>query len=253
MRRFFVDSSCITEEKIIITLKSDISHIVNVLRMKEGDSLLISDMTEYEYTCTIDEITKNEIVALVVEKKTFTREPELSITLFQGIPKSSKMETIIQKCIELGVNKIVPFVSLRTAINSKNDVAKSKYDRWCRIAAETVKQCRRGIIPEICKPIKLDEITNYFSDYDLVIVLYELEDSLNLKQALKEYKENQTSKKYPNVAIIIGSEGGLEYSEIKTLVEAGTVSVTVGKTILRTETAGPAAIAMLFYEFELDE
>ena len=251
MRRFFVDPSKISEANIIIDEKSDVSHIVNVLRMDVGDKLIVSDMSEFEYTSQISEISKNEIVLSILDKNYFSGEPEVQVTLFQGIPKSSKMDLIVQKTIELGVIKIVPFVSLRTSITKVKDVSPSKIERWRRIAAETVKQCRRGIVPEVANPLTIGAALDTISDFDLAIVLYELEDETSLKDVLRDFLSNNNNSTASNIAVIIGSEGGLERQEIEALVLKGAKSVTIGNRILRTETAGLAAIAMLYYEFEL--
>lgn len=249
MRRFFVDASDVQGDSIFITVKSDVNHIINVLRMNVGDRMLISDKTEYEYTCEIRALGKNEIEVDIIEKSVFKGEPEIHITLFQGVPKSSKMDTIIQKSIELGANSIIPFVSSRSAATKVSEISTSKIERWRRISSETVKQCRRGIIPEIANPISVKSIAQEVADYDLVVVLYELEESVSLKEALVDFKNR--SSEHPKIALVVGPEGGIDSLDVEEIVSAGAKSVTVGKRILRTETAGPAAIAMLLYEFEL--
>ena len=145
MARFFVDSSDVQDKSIFIRSKEDIKHIAKVLRLKEGDVLEISDSTEWEYEAEIQYIDQEVVELMIMDKQKFAREPEVRVTLFQGIPKQSKMETIVQKCVELGVYSIVPVFMDRTVVVDKGKFDK-KIERWQKVSSEAVKQCRRGFI-----------------------------------------------------------------------------------------------------------
>lgn len=246
MSRFFVDPTDIAEKYIYLTDKTDLHHMKKVLRLRVGDKVDISDGELWEYSTVIEEIGENEAVLLIEDKQKFAREPELAVTLYQGIPKGSKMEEIIQKSVELGVHDIVPVFMERTVVVDKGNMGK-KVQRWQKISDEAVKQCKRGIIPEVKTPIKFDEALEMLKSHDLVVFPYENEDGRTIKDCLKSAEE----KKPKTVAVIIGPEGGFADSEAEKLAEIGADTVSLGKTILRTETAGPAAIAMIMYQLEL--
>lgn len=247
--RIFVNPEMIDDNFISITDKGDIHHITHVMRLSEGASIDISDKTEWEYRCEIFSVDDDEVTAKIISKNRFEREPETLITLYQGIPKSAKMESIVQKSVELGVSCIVPFWSQRTVVTDKGKFDK-KIERWQKISDEAVKQCKRGIIPEIAKDIKLSELVKGLTDgtvkHDITLLAYENEAGTTIKDCIEDMKV-----KPKTVAVIIGPEGGISEAEAEALVNAGAVSVSLGKTILRTETAGPAAIAMLMYALEL--
>lgn len=245
MSRFFVEPSDVYDSEIVISSKDDIKHIRKVLRLKEGDEVEISDGQVWEYVTEIAQIDEDEVSLAILDKQKFAREPEIEVCLFQGVPKAGKMETIIQKCVELGVNSVTPTFMDRTVVVEKGNFSK-KLDRWQKISDEAVKQCKRGIIPRINEQIGFAEMLEKLGDFDLVVFPYENEDNLTLKGYLKE-----VSKKPKTVAIIIGPEGGFSDDEAEKLKSAGVRPVSLGKTILRTETAGMAALSMVMYEFEL--
>lgn len=245
MSRFFVDAADVGENSIFIHSKEDIKHMVKVLRLREGDKIEISDSAQWEYQAEIRAMEADFVEARILDKQKFAREPELRVTLFQGIPKQSKMETIIQKCVELGAFSLVPVFMERTVVVDKGNFEK-KQQRWQRIAAESVKQCRRGIIPEIKEAMKLPDMIKTLSEFDLVLLPYENETGRTIKDSLRSQM-----RRPKDIALIIGPEGGFSDQEAETLKQAGADQVSLGKTILRTETAGPAALAMVMYELEL--
>lgn len=245
MGRFFVDAGDVGENSIFIRSKEDMKHMGKVLRLHVGDKIEISDSAQWEYQAEICAMEPEFVEARILDKQKFAREPELQVTLFQGIPKQSKMETIIQKCVELGVFSIVPVFMERTVVVDKGNFSK-KQQRWQRIAAESVKQCRRGIIPEIKEAVRLPEAINALAGFDLILFPYENETGRTIKDSLKS-QERRPEK----VALIIGPEGGFSQKEADMLAKAGADRVSLGKTILRTETAGPATLAMTMYELEL--
>lgn len=245
MHKFFVDEAAIGDEKISIIDRDDIRHITKVLRLMPGSIVEISDSAKFEYKAEILTLLPDEIDLLILDKQGFAREPILKVDLFQGVPKQGKMEVIIQKSVELGINSIVPLFTKRIVVRDKGDFDK-KIMRWQKISDEAVKQCKRGLIPKITGPVTFVKMMSLLSKYDLVLFLYENEDRQTIKQVLRAL-----TKKPETVAIIIGPEGGFSEDEASQLKTSGASVATLGKTILRTETAGAAAIAMIMYEFEL--
>ena len=219
--------------------------MIKVMRLREGDRVDVSDSAQWEYETEIDQITEDEVLLRILDKQAFAREPEVKVTLFQGVPKAGKMETIIQKCVELGVHAITPVFMERTVVVEKGNFGK-KLERWQKVVDEAVKQCKRGLIPEIKDQLRFREMVSQLGDFDLVLFPYENESGYSIKDCLRNLSSKPTA-----VAIIIGPEGGFADSESELLDEAGAVRVTLGKTILRTETAGMAALAMTMYELEL--
>lgn len=246
--RIFADPVNIGDKYISITDKGDIKHMVKVMRLKEGYKVDVSDSAQWEYETEIDQITDDEVLLRILDKQAFAREPEVRVTLFQGVPKAGKMETIIQKCVELGVYSITPVFMERTVVVEKGNFGK-KLDRWQKVSDEAVKQCKRGIIPEINSSLKFKEMIKELGSFDLILFPYENESNYSIKDCLRGLCEE--GRKPKTVAIIIGPEGGFTDSEATMLDEAGAERVTLGKTILRTETAGMAALAMTMYELEL--
>lgn len=245
MSRFFVEPTDIEDSYIYIRDKQDIKHISKVLRLKPGDTVEISDGSLWEYEAVIEYIDSDEIELKIVDKQKFAKEPELLVTLYQGVPKGSKMETIVQKCVELGVHDITPVFMERTVVVEKGNFEK-KIERWQKVSDEAVKQCGRGIIPQINHQLTFSQMTEELGQYDLVLFPYENEEDYTIKDCLRSLEA-----KPKTVAIIIGPEGGFADYEVDMIDETGASEVTLGKTVLRTETAGMAALAMTMYELEL--
>lgn len=243
--RIFTDAANIGDKYITITDKGDIKHMTKVMRLQEGDKVDVSDSAQWEYTTEIDSISDDEVLLKILDKQAFAREPEIEVTLFQGVPKAGKMETIIQKCVELGVHAIVPVFMERTVVVEKGNFGK-KLERWQKISDEAVKQCKRGVIPEIKDRQKFNQMLPDLANFDLILFPYENEENFTIKDCLRGLTQKPKS-----VAIIIGPEGGFSDREAQALDDAGAVRVSLGKTILRTETAGMAALAMTMYELEL--
>ena len=238
MRRFFCDN--ITESTATIT-GDDAHHISRVLRMKPGDALSLCDGAGGEFDAVIASINPDAVVCTLGERRSSAVESPVNITLFQCLPKTGKMETIVQKCTELGVFAVVPVVSARCVVIPNKDFEK-KRERYARVALEAAKQSRRAMVPEVQPLTELKKIDP--ATFDLFLVAYEDEGGRTLKQALR----NETTPR--TIALLIGPEGGLEEGEVARLTEAGAVSVSLGKRILRTETAGMAMLAQTLYEVE---
>lgn len=242
MPKFFVLPEKVQENKILIDTE-DVTHITRVLRLGVGDELLICDSTGTDYETEIAEISEKKIICEIKNSKKADTESELDITLYQGIPKGSKMEFIIQKCTELGVGRIVPVIMQRCVVKLENEKAEQKkVSRWQKIAEEAAKQSGRGKIPEIAMPKTLKEAMEELKELELSFVPYECEEQNFLKPVLNQKKEVKSA------GFLIGPEGGFDASEIELLKENNITCVTLGKRILRTETAGIAVISMLMYE-----
>lgn len=245
MNRFFIDRKNIIEEqaKIIISDLEDIKHICKVLRLTKGDKLEICNGEKMEYLSEITMISKDKIECIILQNMVSQSEPEIEITLFQSIPKTNKMDLIIQKCVEIGVKNIVPIITKRCVVKIKDNKSEiKKLDRWRKIALEAAKQSKRGIIPRINNVIEYPEIKRLVDDYDLILIPYELEKSESIKKVLKG--TNNCKK----IGIIIGSEGGFEEEEILDAIKWGVKPVTLGPRILRTETAGLVTLSIILYE-----
>lgn len=242
MYKFFVEDNQIENNEIKI-MNDDLKHISNVLRMRIGEEILITNKNTAEtYKCSIKEINKNEAVCTIIEKEENDTEPSIKVDIFQGIPKSDKMETIIQKSVELGVSKIFP-VSMKNCVAKIKDDIK-KQERWQKISEAAAKQSKRNIIPSIEKSVDMKYLCSKINEYDLVLVAYENEDKKTIKDILK-------NNKVKKIAIVVGPEGGLTEKEVEELIKCGAKAVSLGKRILRTETAPIAMLSMIMYEYDL--
>ena len=240
MATFFTDN--ISSSKITIT-GEDVLHIKKVLRHKDGDVLKICDGRGTFYSAKILDIAECEISCEIIDTKKADTEPELEVTLYQGLPKASKMDYIIQKTTELGILNIVPVALSRCVVKLEGKKAEEKKcERWQKISSEAAKQCGRGVIPKVFLPMTLDEVIEDMKKCDLSFALYEAEEERNLKKILT------TTPNVKKLSFLVGPEGGLADEEVEKLKKAGIASVGLGKRILRTETAGEAALSMIMYE-----
>lgn len=245
MSRFFVSPSAVTEDVIRITDPGDVKHIRKVLRMRLGDAVEVSDGDRWEYAGAIEAIADDQVVIRIADKQAFARELALEVTLYQGIPKAGKLETVVQKCTELGVYAVVPVFMKRSVVTAGPGLDR-KLERLQRVADEAVKQCRRGRIPQVGPAMTFGEMLQALPEADVVLFPYENEEKRTLKDVLRSIQPVPRS-----VAIVIGPEGGFSEEEAQALDQAGAHRASLGKTILRTETAGMAALAMTLYEWEL--
>ena len=246
MYNFFVNDDCRQGDRYVIT-GADHNHIKNVLRMKVGDTILISANGKSNL-CEIEIIDNDEIVAPIIEEDYQNTELPLQIHLFQGLPKSDKMELIIQKAVELGVYSITPIEMKRCIVKLDDKKKKSKQTRWQAISESAAKQSKRNTIPEINEIISYNAALNAAKELDLLLVPYENEDGiLSTKEALAELKEAKS------VGIIIGPEGGFDDAEIEAAKDAGGRIISLGKRILRTETAAITAVGMCMLYTEMNE
>lgn len=252
MSKFFVKTEQIKNNDIVI-IGDDVNHIINVLRMKKTDKVQICNQdTGDNYNAEIVNYSKNEVECKIISKINETTESNVHITLFQGIPKFEKMELIIQKNTEVGIKSIVPVIMERTVVKLDEKIASKKLERWQKIAEIAAKQSMRDIIPQIGNITKLKDIDT--TEFDAVLVAYENEEHNMLKTELqkleRKIKSNNSSEQQYNIAIVIGPEGGISEKELVMLAEKNAKFVSLGKRILRTETAGVVMAGNIIYELE---
>ena len=244
MHRFFVEPSQIGEKEIVIT-GPDVNHIRNVLRMRAGEELLAADGQGSEYRCILRELQDSEIRAEICRKLSGSAELPSKITLFQGLPKSDKMDFIIQKCVELGVFRIVPVTTKRTVVKLDAKKEESRRKRWTAVSESAAKQSGRGIIPEISGVQSFREAVEEAGELDVCLIPYEqAENMARTREILSGIPAGAS------IGVFIGPEGGFEEEEVREAMEAGARPITLGRRILRTETAGMAVLAMLGYLLE---
>ncbi len=239
MHRFFADSSDINSDTVKIC-GDDARHISKVLRLGVNDRIIVCDKCAKDYLCSIEGIDGESVVCSVLEVSRSETEPELDITLYQGIPKGDKLDTVIQKCVELGAVRIVP-VEMKRSVAVYKDKAK-KQQRQSRIAYEAAKQCGRGRIPVVSEAVSFKQAVADASGADLKLVPYEAERKTSLKEILNK------SCSARSIAIFIGPEGGFDDEEIELAGSAGFNIIGLGPRIMRTETAPIACIAAVMYE-----
>ena len=229
MQNFFVYDSQVQGENIYIE-GTDVNHIVHVLRMKVGEEVSVHDDVNRKYLCRIEKLLEERVVLSIVEQQESDTELSCPIYLFQGLPKGDKMEWIIQKCVELGVHAIVPVATKRAVVKLDEKKAQKKVNRWNAIAESAAKQSGRGIVPEVLPVMKWKEALEYARQLDVKMIA-----SVSFGQS---------------VGIFIGPEGGFEEAEVEAAKEIGAIPVTLGRRILRTETAGMTILSILMYHLE---
>ena len=244
MHRFFVEPSQIGEKEIVIT-GPDVNHIRNVLRMRAGEELLAADGQGSEYRCILRELQDSEIRAEICRKLSGSAELPSRITLFQGLPKSDKMDLIIQKCVELGVFRIVPVTTKRTVVKLDAKKEESRRKRWTAVSESAAKQSGRGIIPEISGVQSFREAVEEAGELDVCLIPYEKAENMARTREILSGLPAGAS-----IGVFIGPECGFEEEEVREAMEAGARPITLGRRILRTETAGMAVLAMLGYLLE---
>ena len=248
MHRFFVEPHQIDETNHTIHIGgNDVNHIKNVLRMKAGEELWISDGGKKEYHCQIEDLEGEEALLHIL----YSQEPDYElpnrIYLFQGLPKADKMELIIQKAVELGAYAVIPVETRRCVVKLDGKKAEKKTARWQQIAESAAKQSKRMLIPEVYNVMTYKQAVEFSRELDIRLIPYEL------AKGMKETKEILSGiKPGQSIGIFIGPEGGFEESEVQTVMEAGAHPITLGHRILRTETAGLAILSVLMFQLEND-
>lgn len=244
MQHFFVDASQVSDSMIQIE-GSDVNHMKNVLRMRIGEEVTVSDGQGKEYLCEVQNFEEAQVQLKILETKISDTELPSKIYLFQGLPKQEKMELIVQKCVELGIYAVVPVSMKRCVVKLDAKKGAKKVERWNGIAASAAKQSGRGIVPEVMPVMSYKEALERAKNLDVILVPYECAKGMAYtKELIQSVKPGQS------VGIFIGPEGGFDSDEIKLAKEVGGQIVTLGKRILRTETAGLALLSVLMFHLE---
>ncbi len=249
MQRFFARPENIDEKNSLILIDgADVNHMRNVLRMKPGEEVWISDGAEKEYHCTIDSFDENEARLTILYAQVPSYELPSRIWLFQCLPKGDKMELVIQKAVELGVSAIVPVASNRCVVKLPPDKAQKKVQRWQQIAESASKQSRRMTIPKVYPVMAFPEALALGKSLDHFLMPYELQEGMSsAREILGRIKPGES------IGVLIGPEGGFEKDEARRAEEAGASLISLGKRILRTETASLAMLSILMFQLESDE
>ena len=245
MPRFFTDKSAIDGSSLFIS-GDDARHIARSLRMAVGDEITVCDGDGMEYTASLTKIRDDRCDADIISKSTSQREPKSKIKLFMAYPKSDKLETVIQKAVELGASEIIPFESSRCIKKPKADKVAEKTARLSRIAEEAAKQCGRAILPKVSTPLSFSEMINSASKAELAIFCYEGDGTVSLKTLLDEFNAAPDT-----ISVVVGCEGGFSPEEAKAAENAGFKMANLGPRILRCETAPDYCLSSLSYKFEL--
>ena len=249
MPRFFIRAEQVSESndgvKLISVRGDDAHHISHSLRMAIGEEITVCDMQKNVYVCKISGFFDGEVRAEVVDEGKSDTEPERYVRLYQAIPKSDKLETIIQKSIECGASEIIPFSTERCIAKIEGKDIQKKAERHNKIAESAAKQCGRGIIPVVKEAMKFKQAIDDAEKSDLVILCYEGDGTRSLKDILRENKDAKS------ISLIIGAEGGFSLNEVEYIRNAGAEIAGLGKRILRCETAPTFALACISYELEL--
>lgn len=247
MYQFFVEPNQIniTDKTVIIT-GSDVNHIKNVLRMKTGEEIAVSNgLDGREYRCGITSLEEERIVCELRFIKENNVELPARVYLFQGLPKADKMELIVQKAVELGAFCIIPVAAKRCVVKLDDKKAKARTARWQGIADAAAKQSKRAVLPQVSEVMSFGDAVEYAAGMDVKIIPYELAEGMDKTREILDHLHPGES-----IAVFIGPEGGFEESEIQMALERGIKPVTLGKRILRTETAGLTVLSFILYQLE---
>lgn len=248
MYQFFVEDHQVQKDRVMI-VGADVNHIVNVLRMKAGEKIRISSSSGQSFFCHIEKMSSDEVSAVIDEPDENGTELSATIRLFQGLPKGDKMELIIQKAVELGVHEIIPVAMKNCVVKLDEKKAESKMKRWQAIAESAAKQSKRTIVPHVAMPISWKEALAQTKELDVTLVPYENERGMEATRAVLD-----SIPKDANVGVVIGPEGGFAPEEIRSIDEDKENStihkISLGRRILRTETAGLATLAMLILKLD---
>ncbi|MDD2534785.1 MAG: 16S rRNA (uracil(1498)-N(3))-methyltransferase [Eubacteriales bacterium] len=253
MPRFFIEQALRPDQTQWVINGEEARHIASVLRLEPGDPLVLCDGARTDYSARITAIDKVTVTVEILDRQPSQTESPLDITLYQGLPKSDKLDEIIQKAVELGVSRIVPMACERSVARVDARDAARKAERWQKIALAAAKQCGRGLVPIVSCVMSFRTVLDDCQTADLALIPWESERELSLRAQLEtaapKLQPQIDARLRPKIAILIGPEGGFSLSEIDQALAAGILPVTLGRRILRTETAGPTVLAMLGYQF----
>ena len=244
MQHFFVTPSQVEGERIYIE-GSDVNHMKNVLRMRPGEAVAISDGDNLKYRCVVEGYEEGRAVLAIQQRMPVDTELPCRITLFQGLPKQDKMELIVQKAVELGASQVVPVATRRSVVKLDEKKAAKKLQRWQQIAESAAKQAGRGYIPQVSSVLSYQEALEKAGELDVLLIPYELAEGMEeARKVVASIAQGQS------VGIFIGPEGGFEKEEVDAAIHQGANAITLGRRILRTETAGLAILSILMFRLE---
>lgn len=247
MYQFFVDDAQIGKEFITIT-GSDVNHIRNVLRMKPGEKIRVSNQKGQDYLCSISELSDDFVQADILDSEAANTELSAKIYLFQALPKGDRMETVIQKAVELGVHEIIPVSMKYCVVKLDAKKAENKRKRWQAIAESAAKQSKRSLIPVVREVMNFDEAVAYAKSFKVNLVPYENERGMAVtRKVIEALKPDDT------ISVMIGPEGGFSAEEIEKVKQENMKIISLGKRILRTDTAAISTLSMLMLHLEMSE
>ena len=244
MPRFFVTNTQISNGTVTVT-GADAHHISRALRMAVGDVITVADSRQIEYECRLVQFLEDAVIAEILSEKQQDTESPVRVTLYQALPKGDKLDTVIQKAVECGAVRVVPFESERCVVRVKPETEARKTERRARIALEAAKQCGRGVIPEVLPTVSFDEMLAMAAAAELPLFCFEGEGTVPIGQILQGRRDVRER------AVIVGSEGGFSLAEAEKAREQGLLPTGLGKRILRTETAPLFALSCISCLFEL--
>ena len=249
MYRFFVERDQInTVDNTVLITGDDRNHIKNVLRMNEGEEVSVMvPGDDREYRCAVSGYSEDAAILKLLFIKESNVELPCEVVLYQALPKADKMELIITKAVELGAARIVPVATKRAVVKLDKDRAQKKTARWNAMCEAAAKQSKRAVIPEVSPVMTFAEALDDCKNYEVKMIPYELSDPDSMNSTRKIMESIEPGSK---IAVFIGPEGGFEESEIELATNAGFAPVTLGRRILRTETAGLVVLAWLIYNLE---
>ncbi|PZE22717.1 16S rRNA (uracil(1498)-N(3))-methyltransferase [Paenibacillus xerothermodurans] len=264
MQRYFIEPELFADSAVVIA-GEDAHHLIRVMRAKPGDEVIVSDGVSREALVRITELAKDKVSADIVERLAMNHEPAVEVWIAQSLPKGDKMELVIQKGTEIGAARFVPFISDRTVVQLDAKKEVKRLERWQRIAKEAAEQAHRNRIPEVDAPLTWKQLLQLSSQADAAWICYEKENGLELREqiraALSVHRKDKAgavvaeslaasdhSKQKATLMLIVGPEGGFSEHEIEEAEEAGCRSVSLGRRILRTETAAMVGLTCIMYE-----
>lgn len=253
MQRYFVPADQFDEQEVRIT-GEDARHISRVMRSRVGDQVIACNGQSLDVLVEITELAEGVVTASIVETLEQHGEPNLFVTIAQSLPKADKMESVIQKCTEIGASSFLPFLSERTVVQYDERKEVKRIQRWSKIAKEAAEQSHRSRIPLVESPVSWKQLLKQFADYDLICFCYEKEDGHQLRDVVQPFAQSLTadhhhaSNQVTRVMIVVGPEGGFSEQEVAAAEASGAVATGLGRRILRTETAAMIALACIMYE-----
>jgi 16S rRNA (uracil1498-N3)-methyltransferase len=242
-RHFYLDRSTIKKDRACLT-GDEARHVAAVLRMRSGDAIRLVDQEGWEYRAVLDGVSARRVEVVLLERRPPEGAPSRRIILGQALPKFQKMDYIVQKATELGVSGIIPVLASRSIDRANSDQLRIKRLRWQKIAREAAKQCGRHLVPPIEKVSSFHDVVKSERDNSLKIILWEDEKRIGLKEVVSR------SRNYTNAIVLVGPEGGFSAGEIELAAACGYQPVSLGRHIMRTETASLYVLSVLHYEGE---